>query len=244
MTAASETESGGAVPAIAAPPWWGNRCAFALVWVFVWLLTRLLFRVRVENPPRLRGGYVLAPNHGSFLDPLVLGTALRRRVVFLMTEVIWRAPAMHWFYRLSRSIPVAVRGGNREALRAARAVLQQGRIIGIFPEGGISRDGGLLLGNPGAVSMVLAADVPIVPVAILGSFAAMPPGRWLPRPVRITVRFGAPILPQELAAGAPEGRKARLQFATRLIMERIAALAGATTREAELERARAASTTT
>jgi 1-acyl-sn-glycerol-3-phosphate acyltransferase len=222
----------------ASPPGWLNTAVFWVFWATVGLFVRLWFRLRVENRPRLPGAFVLAPNHASFLDPLLVGASLRRRIVFMMTEVIWRSPRLGWFYRWNRAIPVAVRSSNREALRAAREVLRQGRLIGIFPEGGLSRDGGLLLGNPGAVSLVLNEDVPIVPVGIVGADRALPPGAWLPRPRRVVVRFGDAILPAELHAIAPDDRKARLVAATRLIMERIAALTGTESREAELERLR------
>lgn len=215
---------------------WLDTAAFWAFRYWLRLLFCLCFRIRVENPPRLRGAYVLAPNHSSFLDPLLLGACTRRRIVYLMTEVIWRSPWLGWFYRWTRTIPVAARGANREALRAARTALQQGRVVGIFPEGGLSRDGELLLGSPGAVSLVLNEAVPIIPVGIVGAHRALAPGGRL-RLAKVVVRFGQPIMPSELAA-LGEGRKQRLAGATRLIMDRIAALTGATSREAELERLR------
>jgi 1-acyl-sn-glycerol-3-phosphate acyltransferase len=114
-------------------------------------------------------------------------------------------------------------------------VLQQGRVIGVFPEGGLSRDGQPMLGNPGAVSLVLTEGVPIVPVAISGASRAFPPSVKWPRPRRIEVRFGQPILPAELDTLAAGDRRGRLQAATRLIMDRIAALGGQQSREAQLE---------
>lgn len=210
--------------ALAAPP---GRLANLLFWAF-WLvvggLLRIALGVRVENRPRLRGAFVLAANHASFLDPILIGAVMRRRVAFLMTEIIWRSPTMGWFYRWNRAIPVSARGRNREALRAARRVLQQGRVLGIFPEGGLSRDGGLLLGNPGAVSLVLGESVPIVPVGIAGAATVLPPGARWPRRRGVTLRFGAPVSPAELIAVAGGDRKERLQAATTSIMERIAAL--------------------
>ncbi len=221
---------------LAAPPSLINSALFWPFWLATGLSMRALFRMRVENQPQIEGGYVLAANHSSYLDPLLLGSASRRRVTFLMTEVVWRSPSMSWFYRWNRAIPLAARGANRDALRGARGVLQQGRVIGIFPEGGLSRDGGLMLGSPGAVSLVLNESVPIVPVGIVGAAAALPVGASRPRLRPIAIRFGTPILPAELAALAPNDRKQRLQAATTLIMERIAALTGAVPREREIAR--------
>ena len=219
----------------APPPRWDN----ALFWVVHWLLRfvlRVYFGWRVEGGPPSSGGYVLAANHLSYLDPLVLGASVPRRVSYLMTETVWRSRSAGWFYRWMRAIPLSVRGGNREALRAARAVLRQQRVVGIFPEGGLSRDGQLMLGNPGAVSLVLNEGLPIVPVGIIGVAEALPIGAVFPRPVKICVRYGAPILPAELDALGGD-RRERLQNATRLIMQRIADLTGQRAREDVLEEA-------
>ena len=218
---------------LAEPPGLPSNLLFWPFWLFCRLCMRLWFRLGIEGSPPKTGAYVLAANHVSLIDPIVLGASVRRRIVYLMTEVVWRSPRLGWFYRWNRAIPVAVRGGNREALRVARAVLQQQRVVGIFPEGGLSRDGLPMLGSPGAVSLVLNEGIPIVPVAIVGAERALPPGCVWPRPCRITVRFGEPILPAELDA-LGKARRGRLQAATRLIMERIASLAGHQSREAVL----------
>jgi len=218
------------------PPRWDN----ALFWVFrfgVRLVMRICFRWRVEGGPPESGGYVLAANHSSFLDPMVLGGSVRRRVIYLMTETVWRSAKAGWFYRWNRTIPLSARGGNREALRAARAVLKQQRVVGIFPEGGISRDGKLMLGSPGAISLVLNEGLPIVPVGLIGVGDALPSGAKWPRFKKITVRYGKPILPAEIDA-LGGGRRERLQNATRLIMQRIAELAGQQAREDVLDAAR------
>ena len=228
---AKQREPAAAGPDQGAPPPWWSDALFAVFHVVFGTLLRVWFRLRREGPPPPSGACVLAANHTSFVDPIVLGAVVRTRVVFLMTAVLWRSRGLGWFYRWNRAIPISVRGGNRDALRAARAVLQQGRTLGIFPEGGLSRDGRLMLGSPGAVSLVLQEQVPIVPVGIVGAHAAMPPGTALPRPARITIRFGAPILPAELDALGGGDRRARLREATTLIMRRIAALTGDTARE-------------
>ncbi len=215
------------------PPWW-NEAIFWPFWAGCSAALRLWLRLRVEGAPPARGPCVLAANHTSFLDPIVLGACVRRRVAYLMTDVVFRQPGVRWFCEWNRAIPLSPYGGNRDALRAARSVLQQGRVVGIFPEGGLSRDGQLMLGSPGAVSLVLAEDVPIVPVGIVGANVALPPGRTLPRPVRVTVRFGEPIGRVELDALGASDRRSRLVAATRLIMDRIAALTGQTSREAVL----------
>ena len=233
-----DREGGAELPPLAVPPGACSNAAYWLLWAGLRLVFRICFRLRIEGAPPRAGAFVLAANHASFLDPVLLGTAVGRRVVYLMTAVVWRSPKLGWFYRWNRTIPLAASGGNREALRAARLVLQQGRVIGIFPEGGVSRDGLPLLGSAGAVSLVLNEGVPIVPVGIVGAYDAMPPGAAFPRPRRITIRFGAPITAAELEAAAHGDRRQRLQAATRVIMQHIAELTGKQSREAELAQGR------
>ncbi len=230
---ATQVDAAGA--ALGAPP---GRLNAALFWPFWWavrLLLRLCFGFRVEGSLPRAGALVLAANHCSFVDPVLLGAAVRRRVVFLMTETVWRSPRARWFYRWNHALPLNARTANRETLRAARRVLQQGRVVGIFPEGGLSRDGGPLLGSPGAVSLVLSEGAPIVPIGIVGSARVLPFGARLPRFARVTIRIGAPILPAEIDALAPD-RRARLAAATELIMARIAALTGDEPRAAAMRR--------
>ena len=114
-------------------------------------------------------------------------------------------------------------------------MLRQQRLVGIFPEGGLTRDGGLLLGSPGAVSLVLNEGLPIVPVGIVGAAAALPLGAALPRLHPVTIRFGEPIMPAQLEALSQGDRKARLQAATAYIMARIGELTGQLPRERELQ---------
>lgn len=195
---------------------------------------RRALSLQVEGPEPPEGGCVLVANHSSFLDPLMLGLSMgRRRITFMMTEVVYRSPSLRWFYRLNRVIPLSVHGANRGALRAARAVLQRGEMLGIFPEGGISRDGRLLLGNPGAVSLVLSESVPVVPIGIRGAYEALPNHRGFRRhPVRIC---RGDAIDHDSLIGAATHRKQRLQLATRRIMDEIAGQLGQVSREAQLE---------
>ena len=224
---------------LAQPP---SRWDDALFWAFhttIGAVLRVGVRLRIEGAPPANGGFVLAANHTSLLDPILLGASIRRRIVYLMAETVWRSATMGWFYRWNRAIPLSSRGMNRDGLRAARRVLQQQRVVGIFPEGGLSRDGQPMLGSPGAVSLVLNEGLPIVPVGIVGANRVLPPGARRPRCARVTVRFGAPISPAEVDALGSD-RRARLRDATRLIMQRIAALTGQVAREDALAAAASA----
>jgi 1-acyl-sn-glycerol-3-phosphate acyltransferase len=214
------------------------RIGYGAAWLFANAFFRVYFRYRVVDRPRLSGPFVVVANHTSFLDPVLVGAGLHRRCAFMMTELFYRSPRFHPLYRFFRSIPVSVRGGNRDALRAARDVLARGDVIGVFPEGALSRDGELFLGNPGAVALVLAEGVPVVPAGIVGAHDAFGVHRKFPRPKRVEIRFGTPIPAAELTGPEGAGRKQRLSHATERIMSAIAELSEQQPREAVVRAAR------
>lgn len=219
------------------------RVVFFSVKLLLLSLLKVWFRVRTENRPDLDGdgddggGLVLVANHASKLDPLILGAVTSgwsgsHRVIFMMSSAMARSRVLGWFYRWNRIIAVQPQGRNKAALRAAREVLAGGEVLAVFPEGGLSRDGQLLLGSPGAVSLGLARNAPVLPVGILGTDRCLPYGASFPWPRKITVRYGEPIPAAELMGGGD--RKERLAHATTLIMQEIARLIGQTAREDQL----------
>ena len=223
-------------------PWWPRLWGHVAYWIFWATLAqfvRCYFRVAAKNAPRIKGPFVLVGSHVAFADPIIVGCVLRRRIAYVMSAIYYRNPRFGWFCRGSGTIPMSVTGSNREGLRAMRETLQDGRVLGIFPEGGISRDGLLQLGSPGAVASVLSEKVPVVPFAIIGGSKATPPGgRWRWR--KITVRFGDPIRPEALMLAQEASRKQQLSFATHCIMDEIAALSGQISRETQLQQLEAA----
>lgn len=223
------------IPAERPAGFW-SRLVVRSVWLTAGPTVRFVFRMRIVNAPTIDGAHVIVANHTSFLDPLLLGAAIGRPVTFLMTIAVFRSALLGWFYRAMRAIPLGLRGsGNRDALRAARSVLQRGERLAVFPEGGISRDGVPMLGNPGAVSLVLGQNVPIVPAFLDGARAALPAGARMPRLfTRVTVCFGDPIPHHALGGGDDTPRRERLALATHQIMDSIARLGGTVSRESWL----------
>ena len=198
--------------------------AFWLLWlVFGWIL-RLWLGVHSHGRPRLQGPCILAPNHASFLDPVVLNACVPRRIVFLMTAMFFHVPWLHWFFRWTGTIPVQEGHSNRDMMQQALAALARGSAVAIFPEGGISRDGRLLPGNHGVAALILRARVPVIPVHIQGTFAAMPRHASWPRPAAVRVRFGEPIPPETWDHLAGLDRKTRLRLLTERVMAEIARL--------------------
>ncbi len=149
-----------------------------------WLASRLVYRFRVRGDEHIptEGAAVLACNHVSFVDAVLLMAASPRPIRFLMDHRIFRVPVLGWLFRLAKAIPIAPQKEDpvayEAAFRAAAQVLREGDLLGIFPEGGITRDGRL---QPfkGGIAKILAqaqADgltVGVVPMALTnlwGSF--------------------------------------------------------------------------
>jgi 1-acyl-sn-glycerol-3-phosphate acyltransferase len=139
------------------------------------------------------GAYVLAPVHRSNIDWLVVARVTRRRLRYLVKGEVWKVPALGRFIELLGAFAVHRDMPDREALNKAREVLEAGEPLVVFPEG--TRGAGPMIGEirEGAAYLALRAGVPIVPVGMAGTEAAMPRGTRFPRPHRVSLVIGAPI---------------------------------------------------
>ncbi|MHB1340314.1 MAG: lysophospholipid acyltransferase family protein [Coriobacteriia bacterium] len=185
-------------------------------------VVRLLFRVREhgrDNVP-LTGGALLAGNHRSYMDPVILWCVSPRFVHFMAKKELFESRFYGWLLPRLWAFGVDRSGADRAAITQATTFLESGDLVGIFPEGTRSTDGGLGEAHGGAAFVALRADVPVVPVAVLGTEHVWPRGQKVPKLRRVTVMYGAPILPEEFPEG---GRKERVAALTALIMERISA---------------------
>jgi 1-acyl-sn-glycerol-3-phosphate acyltransferase len=159
------------------------------------LALRLACRVRgigTEHIP-LDGGAIVAANHTSFADPVVLQAFCPRHLTFLMIDRYYDAPALNGFVRFWGCIRIREGRPNRDALRQAVAVLREGRAVGIFPEGGISRDGHVHEARPGVGLLAERAEVPLVPVGLAGVQRFLPPDTWTFHRSTITIVVGEPF---------------------------------------------------
>lgn len=150
--------------------------------------------IDVHNVPG-SGPAVIAANHLSFIDSIVLALALPRPLYYLGKSDYWESGRTRWLVAGAGVVPVYRDGGERgeSSLRAGVQHLRGGDLLGIYPEGTRSPDGRLYRGKTGPVRMALEAGAPIVPVGITGSDAAMPQDRRVIRRAPITVRFGRPL---------------------------------------------------
>ncbi|MGA8209128.1 MAG: lysophospholipid acyltransferase family protein [Nocardioidaceae bacterium] len=181
-------------------------------------VAKVVWRPTVEGAEKLplEGPVLVASNHLSFADSLVIPIVAPRKVVFLAKEAYFTGPGVKgalvrtWFTAMGM-VPV-----DRDDTRAAIAsldvaleILARGEAFGIYPEGTRSRDGRLYRGRTGVGHLALTSGAPIVPVGLTGTEHLQPVGSRLPRLVRVTVRFGDPIVVAGRYDGVPLGRARR-----------------------------------
>jgi 1-acyl-sn-glycerol-3-phosphate acyltransferase len=158
------------------------------------LLTRCVYRLRVRGEGHIpvNGPAVLVCNHVSYIDAVVLMAASPRPIRFLMDHRIFATPVLGWLFRLGKAIPVAPQRDDpaayERAFQDARRVLDEGDLLGIFPEGGITRDGSLGEFKGGIMKILQTHPVPVVPLALhnlWGSyFSRIEGGTAMVRPFR------------------------------------------------------------
>ncbi len=166
-------------------------------YIFVFPLFRLLFRgqtLGLSNVPKT-GGVVVVSNHGSHLDPPILGHALGRPVAFMAKSELFRIPILSFIISACGAYPVKRGAGDREALRTASNRLIQGWATGVFLDGTRQNNGRVNDPKPGAALLAARTGCPILPVAICNSHKAFPKGSFLPRFVSIQLKVGQIIQP-------------------------------------------------
>ncbi|MPY61123.1 lysophospholipid acyltransferase family protein [Streptomyces spongiae] len=172
---------------------------FAFIKATLGPIMRLMFRPRVEGAEHIPGDgpVILAGNHLTFIDSMILPLVCDRQVFFIgkdeyVTGKGFKGRLMAWFFTGVGMIPVDRDGGRGgvAALMTGRRILEEGRMFGIYPEGTRSPDGRLYRGRTGIARLTLMTGAPVVPFAMIGTDKIQPGGAGLPRPRRVTVRFG------------------------------------------------------
>jgi 1-acyl-sn-glycerol-3-phosphate acyltransferase len=197
--------------------------------LFGWLVRLLCRTSRVGTdkiPPR--GPVILASNHASFLDPLLVVASVRRPIFHVGKAYLFRNRWMNWFLEnLGGQIPLdrGPEGGNQHAVAAGLRVLERGLALGIYPEGTRTLDGRLLPARTGVALFAFLSGAPVYPVALAGTFEAWPRHRLFPRLFRRTrVIVGDPIRVPPDPAAAEDPRRC-LEFTDR-VMNALAELLG------------------
>jgi len=215
---------------------------------------RLLFRPYVTGAQNLpvEGAAIVAGNHTTFLDNLIIPLVVPRKVTFLAKSDYFTAGGLKGrlqklFFSGVGMIPLDRSGGaaSEAALRSGLAVLRRGELLGLYPEGTRSPDGRLYRGKTGVARMALEAGVPVVPVGLIGMFELQPAGRLLPKLGKVEVRIGPPLDFSRYAG--MEGDRFVLRSITDELMYELMVLSGqeyvdqyATRAKADLEDAQSA----
>ncbi|HUR61745.1 MAG TPA: lysophospholipid acyltransferase family protein [Candidatus Thermoplasmatota archaeon] len=141
-------------------------------------LVRVAFRIRVEGRKHIpkKGAAILASNHLSALDHVVLPAVTRRTIINISKAEHFDKPLKAWFFRHWGVIRLLRGSGDQAALDAARKALRAGNLFAIYPEGTRSLDGKLHKGHTGVARLALELQVPVIPVAMVGTFEAKPKG--------------------------------------------------------------------
>ncbi len=166
-------------------------------YLFAFPIFRFLFKgqtIGISNLPKT-GGVLVVSNHGSHLDPPILGHALGRPVAFMAKSELFRVPLLASIISACGAYPVKRGAGDREALRIASNRLSQGWATGVFLDGTRQENGRVNDPKAGAALLSGRTGCPILPVAIINSHRAFPKGSFLPRFVSIHLRVGELIQP-------------------------------------------------
>jgi 1-acyl-sn-glycerol-3-phosphate acyltransferase len=187
------------------------------------LLFRTLWPIRIEGAhhvPR-KGSAIIVSNHLSMLDPLVVGYGANRLVSFMGKRELFGVPILGFWLRKLGAFPVDRSRRDPASMRTALTLLKTGELLGMFPEGTRSAGGDMLEFRAGAARLAARTQTPIIPVAVIDTNRALPPGKFI-RPARIGVRFGEPFELAELYGRNDKGEA--MERAVLLIRDRIAAL--------------------
>jgi len=164
---------------------------------FLHLGARVYWRIRFEGTEHIPtdGPLIIAPNHVTYADPVLVCIPIRFAVHFMAWDALFRIPGFSWLIRRLRAFPVQLDSADPRSTREAVRLLQSGQAVMIFPEGGRTPDGRLQRFRPGAFRLACSLKVPVLPVTIVGGHASWPPGRMLPRPGRLRIIYHPIVSP-------------------------------------------------
>ncbi len=166
------------------------------------------------------GPLIVACNHASHLDPMILGAAFDRPLHFMARRTLFDTPGFGWLIRQHQAFPLEREGDSRDALRTFGERLEGGNAVVMFPEGTRTLDGALQEMKPGLGMLAVRNGAPVLPVYIWGSYLAWPRGKGFPRPHALRVSIAPPVVP----SSDKSLRKAEQQRVTEAAGEALAAM--------------------
>ncbi len=177
------------------------------------IFCKIYFRLEVkgaDNVPK-KGGVLIASNHSSFLDPVIVGVGISRATYYLTKQSLFEIPILGLLIRALHTIPIKRSMVSVSTFKELIKSLNAKKAIILFPEGTRSIDGKLGQGKIGVGMLALRTDVPIVPVYVDGAIKAFPKGgKWI-HPKKIRVIFGKPIIPNSKGTNKNNYRRVSAQ---------------------------------
>lgn len=206
----STTPDGGGAPEWDAPLSRGQQLLYTVIRSIAVVVFRFYFRVAVHGignlPPS--GGYILAPAHRSNLDAVLVQAITRRQLRLMGKDSLWKAGRFWaWLLTALGGFPVARGTADRASLRAAQRMLERGEPLVLFPEGTRQFGPEIQPLFDGPAFLANRTGVPIIPVGVGGSEAAMGKGVKIPKPRKIVFVIGAPMLPPAREPGSRVPRR-------------------------------------
>jgi 1-acyl-sn-glycerol-3-phosphate acyltransferase len=188
----------------------GQLLVYQLTWGVAWTLGHTYWRASIrgsENVPAT-GAFILAPVHRSNLDTPLAGISTKRRLRFMGKESMWKKRWSAWYLTAAGGFPVERATADRSALNACLEVLERGEPLVLFPEG--TRQVGPVIEEmfDGATWLACRAQCPIVPLGIGGAGRIWGKGRTFPKPGRIALVLGEPVVPPPPTPGGRTSRRA------------------------------------
>jgi 1-acyl-sn-glycerol-3-phosphate acyltransferase len=179
----------------------------------VWILIHTIYRVQTSGLDKIpeRGALIIAANHVSFVDPLIIAGLVRRPIRFVAYYKIYQIPVLKFIFKTGKAIPIAGRSENPDILenayRQIHKTLDERQVLGIFPEGSITNDGEIQTFKKGVDKIISERPVPVIPVALChlwGSLFSRRDPLHKRRPYklwsRIELRVGEPIPANEVTS--------------------------------------------
>lgn len=163
---------------------WLKDLWYGVAWFTNFVVLSLFWSYRSQGGRKIprHGPVLIVANHQSFFDPVLCGTAARRRFFFLARKTLFSNRAFAALIKSYDAVPIDQEGVGKEGIRGVLAQLAKGRAVVVFPEGERTGDGAMQRLKPGIVLLIKRVQAPIVPLGIAGAYHAWPRGKPVPRP--------------------------------------------------------------
>ena len=179
-------------------------------------IMKVFYRYKFINNNSIphEGAYIIASNHMSFSDPVLLGLGQRRRLFFMAKQELFKNKFFAGLIRALGAFPVERGAGDGKAIKTGEDLIKEGNVMTIFIEGGRTKTGEFMRPRSGCALVAQQMQVPVIPACI--TITGNPKHRFAKR----VIHFGDPLTPQQLGL-TPDGDRRQLKNATNMIMDEI-----------------------